>query len=320
MTASGPAPIRIGVSSCLLGERVRWNGDHKRDAWLTDVLQPFVEWVAVCPEVEMGLGTPRETLRLQQQADGVHLVASRSGTDHSLAMRRWSARRVKQLAKQDLDGYVLKKGSPSCGMTRVRVYSEAGMPVRMDSGMFAAELTSALPDLPVEEEGRLHDAALRESFVERVFFYHRLKAFFAGHWTIGSLVAFHTAQKMQLMAHSPEAYRALGRLVARARDLTRGDLESRYRSESMRALQHRATRRRHTNVLQHMAGHLRKHLSQDERSELAGVIADHHRALVPLVVPITLFRHHVRRHGVGYLAGQTYLEPHPKELMLRNHA
>jgi uncharacterized protein YbgA (DUF1722 family)/uncharacterized protein YbbK (DUF523 family) len=318
LSASG---IRIGVSSCLLGESVRWDGGHKRDRFLTGVLGPFVEFVPVCPEVELGLGTPRETLRLERVEDELRLVTPKTGVDQTLPMRRWAERRVRELERLDLCGYVLKKDSPSCGMERVRVYgTRAGAPARNGRGLFAAALLERLPDLPVEEEGRLQDPKLRENFIERVFAARRLEDFFGQRWTVGSLVAFHTDQKLLLMAHSPKAYREIGQLVARARELSRSGLRRRYQAEYMAALRVPATTRRHTNALQHMLGHLRRRLGDADRHELAALVEDYRRGLVPLVVPLTLLRHHVRQQRLGYLEGQVYLEPHTRELMLRNHA
>jgi uncharacterized protein YbgA (DUF1722 family)/uncharacterized protein YbbK (DUF523 family) len=311
--------IRIGVSSCLLGQNVRFDGGHKRDPFLMGSFGRFVTWVPVCPEVEIGLGTPRESIRLERRKGGLHLVAPKTGRDLTQAMRAYAERRVRQLEAEDLCGYVLKKDSPSCGMERVRVYDENAVPARTGRGLFAEVLMQRLPHLPVEEEGRLGDARLRENFVERVFAYRRLKDLFAGRWSVGALVAFHTAQKLLVMAHSPEAYRSLGRLVAGGKGMARAELRERYEGGLMAALTVPATPRKHANVMQHMLGHFSEQLTADERQELLGLIDDHRRGLVPLVVPVTLIRHHVRRLGVAYLAGQAYLEPHPKELMLRNH-
>ncbi len=312
--------IRIGVSSCLLGKKVRYDGQHKRDDFLTEVLDPFTEWVPVCPELELGMGVPREPIRLVGRADSPRLLAEKSGADHTAAMQAYAERRVAELAGADLDGYVLKKSSPSCGMERVRVYPEKRGPPRRDGvGAFARVLLERLPLLPVEEEGRLHDPALRESFVERVFAYARWKAAVAGGMTRGRLVAFHTAHKLSLLAHSPAAYRRLGALVGR---LGKGSIAAAvadYGAGFMEALRVPATRGRHLNVLQHMAGYFRDALAPDDRKELEGIVADYGKGLVPLVVPLTLVRHHVRRQGVEYLAGQTYLDPDPKELCLRNH-
>jgi len=214
---------------------------------------------------------------------------------------------------------VLKKDSPSCGMERVKVYGESGMAEKNGRGLFAEALMARFPRLPVEEEGRLSDPRLRDNFVERVFAYVRLRAFFASRWTVGGLVRFHTAHKMALLAHSPQMYADLGRLVAQAKAMNRTEVEVRYRELFMDTLAKMATTRRHTNVMQHMAGHFKDLLGPDDRQELLGSIEDYRQGLVPLVVPLTLLKHHVRRHTVEYLAGQVYLDPHPRELMLRNH-
>jgi len=316
---SSPRPIRIGISACLLGQQVRFDGGHKRDAFLTETFARFVEWVPVCPEVECGFGTPREAMRLVRVEHGVRLLTIKTGIDLTTPMERFSRSRVSALAREDLSGYVLKKDSPSCGLHRVKVYDRHGTPARDGRGLFAAALVEAFPHLPVEEEGRLADPRLRDNFVERVFAYWRLRGLFAARWTVGDLVRFHTAHKLLLLAHAPEAYCHLGRLVAGARGVSRRDLEQRYMDGFMRVLAQLATARRHTNVLQHMAGYFKDRLDAASKRELAEAIADYRRGLVPLVVPLTLLRHHVRMLDVTYLAGQTYLQPHPKELMLRNH-
>jgi uncharacterized protein YbgA (DUF1722 family)/uncharacterized protein YbbK (DUF523 family) len=316
----GSSRLRIGISSCLLGQKVRWDGGHKRDRFLVDELGPLVEWVPVCPEVELGLGTPRPTLRLERRGHDVRMVEPRTETDHTDAMRAYARRRVKALADEDLSGYVLKKDSPSCGLERVRVYAGGGPAARSGRGLFAEALLERLPHLPVEEEGRLGDARLRESFVVRVFAYQRLQRLFGGRWTQGQLIAFHTAHKLLLLAHVPSAYASLGRLVAAGRSLPREELRRRYQDEFMSALARPSTRRLHTNVLQHMVGHFRGLLDASDRDELLGLIEDHRRGLTPLIVPVTLVRHHARRLGVEYLLGQLYLDPHPKELMLLNRA
>jgi len=320
-TAVGPArPLRLGISTCLLGENVRWDGGHKRDRFVTDVLGPFVEWVPVCPEVEVGMGIPRETVRLERRKGEVRMVAPRSGADWTARMHRYARSRVRTLRKLDLSGYVLKRDSPSCGMERVRVYGGAGgMAEKKGRGLFAEALLEALPHLPVEEEGRLNDPVLRESFIERVFAYARLQELFAGRWTVGTLVRFHTAHKLQIMAHAPQAYRELGRLVAGAKGMPRRVLRERYAEGFMAALETRATPRRHVNAMQHMVGYFRELLDARDKRELLALIEDYRRGLVPLVVPLTLIRHHVDHFGVSYLQGQHYLQPHPKELMLRNH-
>ncbi len=320
MTAdASDAAVRVGISACLLGDRVRFDGGHKRDAFLVETFGPFVEWVPVCPEVECGLGTPRESMRLVTSDRRVRLVTVRTHADVTERVEQFARVRAGALAAERLSGFVLKKDSPTCGMERVKVYNTHGVPTRSGRGVFASALLERFPHLPVEEEGRLSDPVLRENFVERVFAYRRLSDLFDGRWTVGALVRFHTAHKLTLMAHSVERYRELGRLVAVARGVARADLERRYLAAFMGALAVTATRRRHVNVLQHMAGYLKTKLDAPSKRELGEVIAEYHRGLVPLIVPITLLRHFVRVHDVTYLAGQSYLDPHPKELMLRNH-
>lgn len=320
------APLRIGISRCLLGDEVRWDGGHKRDGFLVGTFGRYVEWVPVCPEVESGLPVPRETLRLVRSPYGgvpvngipVRLIFP-SGGDWTDEMAGWAATRVRHLEAERLDGYILKKDSPSCGMTRVKIYGDTGPSERTGRGLFAEALLARMPDLPVEEEGRLNDPRLRENFVERVFAYRRLKALFTGRWTVGDLVRFHTAHKLTLLAHRPEAYRALGRLVAEAKALPRDEVRATYTHDFMAAMAVVATPARHANVLRHMLGHLRGKTDEAARDEILGLIDEHRRGLVPLIVPLTLLRHYVRRAKVAYLEGQTYLEPHPRELALRNH-
>jgi len=318
--ASEDPPIRIGVSACLLGQEVRFDGGHKRNEFITETLGRFVEFVPVCPEFELGLGVPRETLRLVKDLHGnVSLISNKRGIDHTAAMGIFAERRTASLTREALSGYLLKKDSPSCGMERVKVYGSGGMPSRDGRGLYAAGLLSRYPNLPVEEEGRLNDPRLRENFIERVFAYRRLRSFFGGRWTIGGLVAFHTAHKLQLLAHAPATYRELGRLVADAKGASRTEVRDHYESRFMTALKQIATPARHTNVLQHMAGYFSNKLDAASRNELVTLIDDYRRGLVPLIVPMTLIRHYVRLHSISYLEGQLYLEPHPKELMLRNH-
>lgn len=316
-------PIRIGISACLLGEEVRFDGGHKRDRFLTDVLGAHVEWVPICPEVEMGLGTPRETLRLVRApgAQGLRMITTRTGVDHTDGMNRWAARRLATLAadEPDLCGYVLKKDSPSCGMERVKTYGTGGMPERNGRGLFATALMNRFPSLPVEEEGRLADPRHRENFIERVFAYRRLKNLFAPGWTMGALVRFHTAHEMALLAHSTTKYNALGRLVADGASKSKRELRDAYQQLFMSTMAMLSTTKRHTNVLMHMLGHLKTKLDSDSNHEVLRSIEDYRHGLVPLIVPITLLRHHIRAQKIEYLAGQTYLEPHPRELMLRNH-
>jgi uncharacterized protein YbgA (DUF1722 family)/uncharacterized protein YbbK (DUF523 family) len=311
--------IRIGISSCLLGEEVRFDGGHKHDTLITATLGKFFHWVPVCPEVEIGLGTPRESLRLVGIASSPKLVAPRSGSDHTERMQLWAKEKLEQLQQAGLHGYILKKDSPSCGMDRVRVYGESGMPQRSGRGLFAAALLARFPLLPVEEEGRLHDMSIRENFVERVFAYDRWKEFLAGRPRAKELVAFHTQQKLVLLSHDEPIYRRMGRLVAQAGSKNLTSLLNEYGELLMTALKVWATHRKHANVLQHLAGFLKQALDRGDKAELANCIASYRSKLIPLVVPITLLLHHFRRHPVDWVMQQTYLNPYPAELMLRNH-
>lgn len=318
--------VRIGISRCLLGEAVRWDGGHKRDAYLVDTFGPHVRWVPVCPEVESGLPVPRPTMRLERSPHGGVVVAGirvrlilRTGGDWTDEMAAWAAARASALARADLDGFVLKRDSPSCGLERVKVYGEGGVGERKGRGLFAEALVRACPNLPVEEEGRLADPALRENFIERVFAHARLRALFSGRWTIGDLVRFHTAHKLTLLAHRPAAYKALGALVAAAKGRPRAALRDEYTAAFMSALAALATRARHVNVMQHMLGYFRDRLEAPARNDLRRLVEEFRRGVVPLVVPLSLIHHYAKLHRVEYLLGQTYLEPHPRELALRNH-
>ena len=306
--------LRVGISSCLLGQKVRYDGGHKRDDFVVDTLARFVTYVPVCPEVELGLGTPREPIRLEKHAGEIRLRGVRSEVDHTEAMRRYADARLDALEKEDLEGYILKKDSPSCGMERVKVIGRGGMPAKEGRGLFAERLMERLPLLPVEEEGRLNDPVLRRSFVVRLYAGRRARTLFEGRWTRGAVVEFHTAEKLLLMAHSPEAYRDLGRLVARLKDIPREEFARRYRERLLSGLRQGATRGRHTNVLQHIAGYFKKG-ADDDRKEIAAAIDDYRRGLLPLDAPLTLLRHHARRAAEPWLRIQTYFDPCPKELL-----
>jgi uncharacterized protein YbgA (DUF1722 family)/uncharacterized protein YbbK (DUF523 family) len=311
--------ILVGVSTCLLGQCVRHDGGHKRDAFLTDTLAPHVRFVPVCPEVELGLGIPREAIQLRRESDETRLVGVKSGRDHTEAMSAFARRKVAELVHLDLCGYIFKKGSPSCGMERVAIHLDDGRKERNGRGLFAATLMERLPLLPVEEEGRLEDAKLRENFIERLFAYRRVKRLFVRRWAAADLVGFHSREKMLLLAHDRSAYAALGRLVARVGTTSRVEVAQGYAEGFTRALQRIATRGRHANVLTHMAGFLKSVVDVASRRELASLIEEYRIGMVPLIVPVTLIRHHVRVQAIDYLARQSYLEPHPRELALRNH-
>ncbi|HEY7206131.1 MAG TPA: DUF523 and DUF1722 domain-containing protein [Methylomirabilota bacterium] len=313
--------IRLGISACLLGEEVRYDGGHQKDAYLTGVLGRHVTWVSVCPEMEVGMGVPREPIRLVGDAAAPRLLGVTSGADHTDRMNEFARRRVQELARRGLSGYVLKRGSPSCGVEGVKLYRDEGAPPeRAGVGLFARVLREALPLLPVEEEGRLDDARRRDGFITRVFAYRRLAALREMAPRPEDVVAFYAAHEYLLRAHSPAAAARLGRLVARP---PRGPLPAwldRYGAGFMRALQAPATRARHADVLRHVAGRFARRLRAAERRELLGLIAAYAAGLTPRIVPITLINHHAARLDVADLHDQVYLHPHPKELMLRHHA
>ena len=317
-------PLRLGISRCLLGEPVRYDGGHKLDHFLVDVLGRHVEWVPVCPEVEAGFGTPREAMRLVDDVAEPRLLTVRSHHDYTGRMRRYAKTRVREFQALNLSGYVFKKDSPSCGTRRVRVYARDGRLLGTGKGLFAEAFQRAFPLTPIEEEGRLRDQGLRENFIERVFGYHRWQGLNA-RLTKGRLVAFHTVHKYLLLAHSQRHYRELGRLVANGVGTSpRGcpidrELARTYGHLFMEALAVKTTVRKHVNVLQHLVGHFKDALSVKARTELHGVLSDYHNGFVPLSVPVALIGHYVRILDVPYLRDQVYLAPHPKELTLRNH-
>lgn len=311
--------VRIGVSRCLLGEEVRYDGGHKRDRFLTDVFGRYVEWVPICPEVEAGFGTPREAMRLVGDVSSPRLMTIKSERDMTKPLALFSERRLDALEMTDLSGYVFKKDSPSCGVERVRIFNRHGMPGRNGVGLFAKAFMERFPLVPVEEEGRLCDPVLRDNFIERVFCYHRWRQLVQGTLTRRSIIRFHTVHKYLLLAHSRQHYQELGRMVARVDRYRPKEITGRYGRLFMEALAVTATRRKHVNVLQHLIGHMKEQLTANERKEIDSVVEDYREGLVPLVVPLTLVKHYVGRYHIGYLEEQVYLNPHPKELKLRNH-
>jgi len=311
--------IRVGVSSCLMGNPVRYDGGHKHDRYITDVLSAYFELVPVCPEVECGLPVPRETMRLVGDPEQPRLVTSKSGLDHTEKMLSFCSRRVTQLENEDLCAFIFKKDSPSSGLQRVKVYNDSGQAQKKGRGLFAAAVVNRFPLLPVEEEGRLHDAPLRENFIERVFCYQRWKNFMKNTPDYKKLVLFHTQHKLQLMAHSPRHLSNMGKLVAAGKRMPKEILLDDYQSNLMESLALRATVKKNSNVLLHINGYFKKYISSEEKAELIELTDSYARLIVPLVVPLTLINHYVRKYKVAYLQNQTYLEPHPAELMLRNH-
>ncbi|MEJ2695821.1 MAG: DUF523 and DUF1722 domain-containing protein [Candidatus Sulfobium sp.] len=311
--------IKLGISSCLLGRKVRYDGGHKLDHFLADTLGKFVEWVPVCPEVESGLPVPREAMRLVGSPDAPRLVTVRTGEDHTGRVEKWAGRRLSELEEAGLCGFVFKSRSPSSGLRDVKVYSTAGVPSRKGASIFGKAFMERFPLLPVEDEGRLNDPVLRENFIERVFVFRRWRGLLEKRLTAGSLVAFHSDHKLLILSHSPAHYRSLGPLVAHAKDHPLRELHSEYIKILMEGLRLISTRAKNTNVLHHIMGYFRKNISASEKAELLEIIGNYKTGLLPLIVPVVLLNHYVRIYDVPYLKRQYYLNPHPLELMLRNH-
>jgi uncharacterized protein YbgA (DUF1722 family)/uncharacterized protein YbbK (DUF523 family) len=311
--------IKIGISSCLLGYKVRYDGGHKKDRFLTDTLGQYFDYVPVCPEVEYGFGIPREALRLVGDPESPRIVTTQTHRDHTDRMLRWARKRVIELGKEELCGFIFKSNSPSSGMERVKVYTDKGMPEKKGSGIFARVFMEHFPLIPAEEEGRLHDAKLRENFIERIFTLRRWRKLQEKGKSLGKLVNFHTRNKLLILSHSPKHQTTMGKLVAGGKDYSIKELYKMYESLLMEALKLKTTIKKNVNVLQHMMGHFKKQLSADEKQELLEIIQSYHDGDIPLIVPITLLNHYVRKYNEPYLGKQTYLNPHPVALHLRNH-
>ncbi|MBN2012362.1 DUF523 and DUF1722 domain-containing protein [candidate division KSB1 bacterium] len=310
---------KLGISTCLLGENVRYDGGHKLDKYLRDTLGQFVDYVPVCPEVECGLPIPREAIRLVGDPENPKLMTQKTGIDHTQRMQSWAVKRLDELERENLCGYVFKAKSPSSGMRDIKVYNEKGLPTGKGVGMFARVFMERFPLMPVEDEGRLNDSGLRDSFITRIFVYHRWRNFVTGDASIKGLVEFHTDHKLLIMAHNPRTLYELGSMVARHKQIDREVLFSDYLALLMKSLKLSATIKKNVNVLQHIMGYFKKQISSDEKQELLDVISSYHQGLVPLIVPVTLLNHYTRKYQENYLLRQVYLHPHPLELMLRNY-
>ena len=318
MLSSSRAPIKVGISACLLGEPVRFNGGHKESRLCSETRARHFEFVPVCPEVAIGLGTPRQPIRLVGDPDQPRAVGSvHAELDVTDALSAYGRQVATEL--HDICGFVLMQKSPSCGMERVKVYQANGHPIEGGgSGLFAHALMQARPDLPIEEDGRLNDPVLRENFLTRIFAYAEWQRLVASGVTRKALVEFHSRYKYQLMATDPVQYKALGRLVATVGKQPLEAFAPSYFSQLMAALKKTASRGTHTNVLQHLSGYLKRDLGTQDKQELQRLIDQYREGVVPLVVPMTLLKHHFRRHPDRYVATQVYLQPHPEDLSLRN--
>ncbi|MFT6751659.1 MAG: hypothetical protein ACI9VI_002477 [Candidatus Azotimanducaceae bacterium] len=308
--------IRIGISSCLLGENVRFDSGHKKNAYITGTLSEHFDFVPFCPEVEIGLGTPREPIRLVNIDNETRCVGSKN-SELDVTEKLYDIAEKQKEWHQGLCGYILKKDSPSCGMDRVRLYKN-DMPSRTGVGLYAKQLMKNFPHLPIEEEGRLGDARLRENFIQRVYIYSRWKIMSQQSITIASLQAFHASHKYIFMSHDQNAAKALGAQLSGNQTEQLQIISSRYFGDMMSLLKVIATKKNHVNTLQHLQGYLKKHLDAEDKQELTSIIKEYHQGLLPIIVPITLLRHHFRRHPNDYISNSFYMSPHPSELMLLN--
>jgi uncharacterized protein YbgA (DUF1722 family)/uncharacterized protein YbbK (DUF523 family) len=311
--------IKLGISACLLGQSVRYNGGHQLDHFLKDTLGKFVDYVPVCPEVECGFGVPREAFRLIGKPDRPRLITINTKQDFTDRMETWARKRVAEIESEGLCGFIFKGGSPSSGMERVKVYDDKGAPAKIGVGIFARIFMEHFPLIPVEEDGRLHDPIIRENFIERIFALRRMAKVSQGGNPLRAIVDFQTHNKLLIMSHSPKHLQEMGRLVANTKALAPKSLINRYQELLMEALKLKATARKNTNVLMHMLGYFKKDLDPSEKQEVLEIVDEYRRELIPLIVPITLISHYVRKYDQPYLKEQTYLNPHPLELQLRNH-
>lgn len=313
--------LKLGISSCLLGHKVRYDGGHKYDAWLVETLGQYVDYVPVCPEAGCGMSIPREALRLVGTKDDYRLITVKTGIDYTDQMLEFSYETLKRLESEQLCGYVFKSKSPSSGMERVKVYPpHGGAAGKTGVGIWAREFMRAYPLLPVEEEGRLHDPVLRENFIERIFIMQRWWKMINSKPRAGDLVKFHTIHKYLIMAHSPQHYREMGKLVAAIRDLPFKQVLMNYLELLMTACKRAATPSKNHNVLLHILGYFKNELEHFEKQELIRLIDQYKNGMIPLIVPVTLINHYVNKYNKAYLGDQVYLNPHPMELKLRNHA
>ncbi|MBF7730545.1 YbgA family protein [Pseudomonas sp. N040] len=318
MTHAHSLRPKIAISACLLGHEVRYNGGHKASALCRDALARHFDFVPLCPEVAIGLGTPREPIRLVGDAAAPRAVGTLN-RERDVTAQLAAYGREMAAGHAEICGYIFMQQSPSCGVERVKVYQDNGSPAdRSGRGIYANAFCSARPDLPVEEDGRLNDPVLRENFLTRVYAYARWQELLRSGLTRHALITFHASYKYQLMANHPQQYRELGRLLGNLGQQDPGDIGPRYFSLLMAALKKNATRRTHSNVLQHISGYLRPALSDDERQEIHQLIKQYRTGIVPLVVPLTLLKHHFRRNPQPYIALQAYMQPHPEDLSLRN--
>ncbi|HUI46146.1 MAG TPA: DUF523 and DUF1722 domain-containing protein [Nitrospirota bacterium] len=311
--------VKIGISSCLLGNGVRYDGANKLDHNLRITLGRFVEWVPVCPEVEAGLPVPREAMHLVGDPAAPRLVTKFTGVDHGNRVAGWAKKKFFHLEKAGICGFVFKARSPSCGLEDVKIHCQSGRAHGKGAGIFAKAFMDHFPSLPVEDEEGMRNAVIRENFVERIFVYQRWREFKTQDGTTEGLVRFHASHKLLMMSHSIRHLRELGAIIVYGKKLKRSILFARYEQALIAGMRLPGTVKKHTKVLQHLAGCFKKQLNRGDKKELQESILRYHGGLVPLIVPVTLIRHYAGKYNLPYLKYQCYLNPHPLELMLKNH-
>ncbi len=312
--------IRIGISACLVGQLVRFDGSHKHDRYLTNTLGEYLDFVPVCPEVESGFSVLRETLRLVGDPKAPRLVTSRTNIDHTDRMLGWAEKRVRELEAENLCGFIFKSDSPSSGLMRVKVYNSKGMAEKKGVGLFARTFTRHFPLLPVEEEGRLNDPVLRETFIEQIFTLKRWRETLTLGRNMKNLVDFQTRHKLLMLSHSPANARLMGKLVADGKQAPIQAVYAQYERLLIETLRMKSTIKKNLNVLEHILGYFKNQLDSDEKQEMLEIFDRYRNEFVPLIVPVTLLNHYVRKTDEPYLKQQVYLNPHPIALKLRNHA
>jgi len=311
--------VKLGVSSCMLGEPVRYDGQHKRNHYLTDVLGKYVEWTPVCPEVECGMPVPREAMHLTGTPESPRLVTVHSGIDHTAKMQAWCKKRVTELEKEDLCGFIFKSKSPNSGLLIVKVFNAKGIPEKNGVGFFARAFTEHFPLLPVEEEGRINDSGLRDRFIDHVAAYSRWREYVKNDGTVSGLQNFHARHKYMIMAHSPKDVAPLGRIAANASEANLQKTQTEYINLLVSALKIQATTRKNTNVLQHISGYFKKELEVFEKNELQKSIEEYHKENFPILATLVLLQHFAKKYDKDYLLKQYYLTPSPLELYLKYH-
>lgn len=316
--ATSKNKIAIGISSCLLGERVRFDSGHKNNTYITKTLSEYFEFQPFCPEVSIGLGIPREPIRLvSDKMDGeVRCIGTKnSALDVTVQLNECAENQLHWIL--GLSGYIFKKDSPSCGMERVKVYHNNN-PRRSGIGIYAAVILEKIPNLPTEEEGRLGDARLRENFIKRVFIYKRWQNLIKTQPSKNALVEFHARHKLIFMSHSQTQTRELGQLVGQIGNIETQEYCDQYISKATDIIRKPANSKNHTNVLKHIQGYLKRKLDAEDKQELEHTIEQYRLGYLPLIVPITILRHHFRKSPDAYIDQSYYMQPHPRELMLQN--